>query len=167
MNPLLLFSHGKLGHPQGEKIERLRALSTTLGFESQSLDYTDTHIPDLRAARLLEVCSGLDIAPILVGSSMGAYASLLAAEYLDVKALFLLAPALYLKGYQQQNFKPKSSEIEIVHGWNDETVPFENSIRFAQDSGAVLHLLNSDHGLRDVMDEIEVLFRSFLQRVGN
>ncbi|MBT7783397.1 MAG: alpha/beta hydrolase, partial [Anaerolineae bacterium] len=89
---------------------------------------------------------------------MGGYASLAAAEKTPIKGIFLLAPALYLSGYQVQDFTPKAETITIVHGWNDATAPVENSIQFAKKHRATLHILDSDHRLYSVLRKIEELF---------
>jgi predicted esterase len=98
---------------------------------------------------------------------MGGYASLVVSEQVEIKALFLLAPALYLKGYEKQQFTSKTKNIEIVHGWLDETVPVEHSIKFAKASNATLHIINSDHRLRNAHDVIEQMFGQFLSNVAS
>ena len=47
-----------------------------------------------------------------------------------------------------------SVPFEIVHGWHDDVVPVENSIRFAQSEHANLHILNGNHGLTENLDDI-------------
>jgi predicted amidophosphoribosyltransferase len=50
----------------------------------------------------------------------------------------------------------------IVHGWRDDVVPFEHSVRFAQTYKAALHLLESDHRLHNQLRVIQYLFEYFL-----
>jgi pimeloyl-ACP methyl ester carboxylesterase len=50
----------------------------------------------------------------------------------------------------------------IVHGWHDAVVPVDNSIRWAREHRAALHILDSDHRLEDQIGEICILLRSFL-----
>jgi hypothetical protein len=45
-------------------------------------------------------------------------------------------------------------------------VPVENSIRWAREHQATLHLLNSDHRLEDQIEEICRLLQGFLLRLG-
>jgi len=158
----IYFSHGKLGTPRGEKIMRLSGIAEKKGHLVRTIDYTDIMNPDLRAERLIAILKKDTGDKILAGSSMGGYASLLASETIAVKGLFLLAPALYLDGYKKQAFAPKANHIEIVHGWEDATVPVENSIRFAKKFNATLHILDSDHRLYSALDEIERIFALFL-----
>jgi hypothetical protein len=53
-----------------------------------------------------------------------------------------------------------------VHGWHDVIVPVENSIRWAREHHATLHVLDSDHRLEDQIDAICVLLRTFLAALG-
>jgi hypothetical protein len=52
-----------------------------------------------------------------------------------------------------------------VHGWRDDVVPVEHSIRWAREHGATLHVLESDHRLHDRIREIDYLFEYFLVSV--
>jgi hypothetical protein len=54
----------------------------------------------------------------------------------------------------------------IVHGWRDSIVPVENSIRWAREHRAALHLLDSDHRLEDQIGAICGLLRAFLLELG-
>ncbi|MBT3316069.1 MAG: alpha/beta hydrolase [Anaerolineae bacterium] len=161
----IYFSHGKLSSPTSQKLLRLTKVAERRKHTTHIIDFTDTLNPDLRAERLSAIIKKDTDEKILVGSSMGGYTSLVAAGTLAIKGLFILAPALYLSGYRTQNFSPKAEEITIIHGWNDETVPIENSIRFAKKHCATLHILNSDHRLYSVLGEVEQLFAQFLQNL--
>jgi pimeloyl-ACP methyl ester carboxylesterase len=52
--------------------------------------------------------------------------------------------------------------VSIIHGLRDEVVPFEHSVRFAQEHAANLHLVNSDHRLHDYVPFSKYLFEYFL-----
>ena len=54
----------------------------------------------------------------------------------------------------------------IVHGWRDDIVPVESSIRWAREHHAALHVLNSDHRLEDRIEAICALLRGFLAELG-
>jgi alpha/beta superfamily hydrolase len=101
---------------------------------------------------------------VLVGSSMGGYVSTVATARLKPDGLFLLAPAFYLNGYDNQDSTPRAKRISIVHGWNDSVVPVQNSIKFAQLHQCELHLLDGDHRLNDALQKIEPLFEVFLKQ---
>ena len=159
------FSHGKESGPEGSKIQRLTDIATQAGYSVESIDYTDTFDPDLRVERLLAEIATVDEPLLLVGSSMGGYVSLVAAGKVDVAGVFLMAPALYLEGYQHQSYHPYCQQIEIVHGWEDEVVPFDGSLRFARGTDCSLHLIQGDHRLNSSLDAVAVLFEGFLSRV--
>jgi hypothetical protein len=52
-----------------------------------------------------------------------------------------------------------------VHGWGDDIVPVENSIRFAGQCTATLHVVNGDHRLTENIDDINAYLRLFLDTV--
>jgi predicted esterase YcpF (UPF0227 family) len=157
------FSHGKESGPWGSKIKRLANVAKEQGFSVDSIDYSDTLDPDLRVERLIKILKNTEEDFLLVGSSMGGYVSLVASEQFNVKGVFLLAPALFIKGYKQQNYKySDASNIEIVHGWSDDIIPVENSIKFAKSSDCSLHLISGDHRLNSSLAVVEKLFLQFL-----
>jgi fermentation-respiration switch protein FrsA (DUF1100 family) len=96
---------------------------------------------------------------------MGGYVSLVASSKVPVAGLFLLAPALYLPGYQVQDFGQLQCPIELVHGWSDDIVPPEHSIRFAGETGSTLHLIDDDHRLSSNLDVLGEFFTSFLKKM--
>jgi len=160
----IFFSHGKLGNPKGTKIVEMSNLATALGFSTNIIDYTDTINPDERAIMLEQIIKQEKDDYILVGSSMGAYISLIVTEKVKnkPKGIFMLAPALYLEGYNIQEFAPCIKKVEIIHGWNDKTVPYQNSIKFCSNGNYTLHLVDSDHGLYSELDTVLDIFSRFL-----
>jgi fermentation-respiration switch protein FrsA (DUF1100 family) len=52
--------------------------------------------------------------------------------------------------------------IFMVHGWHDDVVPVENSIRFARECAATLHILDGDHRLTANIDEINRELAAFI-----
>jgi predicted esterase YcpF (UPF0227 family) len=155
------FSHGKESGPWGTKIKRLANIAKDHGCIVDSIDYSDILDPDIRVERLIKILENEKDDIILVGSSMGGYVSLVAAEQINVKGLFLLAPALFMDGYIKQTYR-HNTDIEIVHGWSDNIIPPENSIQFAQNSDCTLHLISGDHRLNSSLDIVERLFSNFL-----
>lgn len=157
------FSHGKESGPWGSKIKRLANIAKEHGYSVDSINYSDTFDPDLRVERLLTVLKNAEEDFVLVGSSMGGYVSLVASEQVNVKGVFLLAPALFIKGYKQQTYNLNhNTNIEIVHGWSDDIIPVENSIQFAKSSDCSLHLISGDHRLNSSLVVVEKLFSQFL-----
>lgn len=164
----IIFSHGRGGKPNGTKIRHLSGIAIDQGHTTESVDYTDTQDPDIRAERLHEVVKKQTIPFCLVGSSMGGYASLLAAESADKSLLcgvFLMAPGLYLPRYQQQTYTTDIAHIEIVHGWDDTVVLHEHSIRYARTANCTLHLLDDDHRFSRDLYYVGRLFKQFLSSV--
>lgn len=160
--PRVVFAHGKESGPWGSKITYLARIAETLGFAVDSPDYQGMEDPHARVDRLLERApTGAPL--VLVGSSMGGYVSAMACEQLAPNALLLMAPALYLDGYPGD---PTAcpADTTVVHGWADDIVPVDSSIRFAQARHAALHMVADDHRLADSLDLIGHLFARQLQR---
>ena len=160
-NMKVIFSHGKESGPWGSKIKRLANIAKAHGCSVDSIDYTDMLDPDLRVERLIKILESTQEDALLVGSSMGGYVSLVASEQLDVKGLFLLAPALYMDGYKKQTYYYHSN-VEIVHGWSDDVIPPENSIQFAKSNDSSLHLISGNHRLNSSLEVVERIFSQFL-----
>ena len=160
----LIFSHGKESGPFGRKLVQLAHIALDKGCYVQSLDYTDLDCPEARAERLLEVLASSAEPHLLVGSSMGAYVSLVASQRVPVAGLFLLAPAVGLPGYAMRaGFQLEAVPTAIVHGWRDEVVPVDEVIGFAQRQRADLHLLDSDHRLNSALPLISRRFDAWLE----
>jgi len=162
----VVFSHGKESGPWGSKITALAAVARAQGAAVESVDYQGIDDPSLRVAKLLEIGARLRGPLVLVGSSMGGHVSAAAAAPLAARAVFLLAPALYMPGFEVHTPRDLACPAAIVHGWNDDIVPVSNSFRWAGEQRAALHVLDSDHRLIDRISTIEVLFREFLTALG-
>jgi pimeloyl-ACP methyl ester carboxylesterase len=162
----VIFAHGKESGPWGSKITAMAAVVRDLGVPLESVDYRGLDDPGERVRKLIAVGSELKEPMVLVGSSMGGHVSAAAAAQLKPRGLFLLAPAFYMAGYEQYTPQEVACPTAIVHGWHDDIVPVENSIRWAREHQAALHLLNSDHRLEDQIDAICQLLRAFLTALG-
>ncbi|MDH3552509.1 MAG: alpha/beta hydrolase, partial [Gammaproteobacteria bacterium] len=121
--------------------------------------------PDERVQKLLQECACIDDTLILVGSSMGGHVATAAAAQLRAAGLFVLAPAYYMPGYEALTPLPPDLPICIVHGWHDDIVPVENSIRFAGSCGATLHIVDGDHRLTSNIDEINYYLKRFIEQL--
>ena len=160
---LVCFAHGKESGPWGTKITHLAEVAKVRGFEVISPDYSGSHDPHERVAQLQK------LAPrarrlVLVGSSMGGYVSAMACATLKPQALFLMAPALYFPGWDEEPSGCPELTV-VVHGWKDEIVPVERALRFAKKRKAALHLLDSGHTLTDQLPLLSLLFDELLQTV--
>ncbi len=142
---LIIFSHGQDGEPWGTKIMAMAEIARGLAYRVESVDYRGMADPARRVDKLLAFCKSQDITPVLVGSSLGGHVATAVSMEAQARGLFLLAPAFYMPGYEQYTPKPAACPITIVHGWRDDVVPIENSIRYAREHGATLHAIESDH----------------------
>ena len=169
----VVFSHGKESGPFGSKIQRLMAVAEEQGLRTASIDYRECSTADERVALLNDYLNRLDVPKeqvVLVGSSMGGYVSMVVANELSVAGLFLMAPAIWMNSedYAIQSYMPKTAHVEIVHGMLDDTVPYENSIRFAKEhDGTILHLVPDDHRLKASHGFLACQFRRFLYYISN
>ena len=100
---------------------------------------------------------------MLVGSSMGGHVATAAADRVGAAGLFVLAPAYFMEGYEGLTPDAPSMPICIVHGWHDDIVPVENSIRYARACSATLHLVDGDHRLTANIEEINNYLGQFLE----
>lgn len=158
----VVFSHGLESGPWGTKISAMAEVAKSEGWNADSVDYRGVSDPRDRVTRLLSFCRDLRGDLVLVGSSLGGYVAASASALLHARGLFLLAPAFYMPGIGELTAKPAPCPKTLVHGWRDEVVPVENSIRFAREHGATLHILESDHQLHSELSLVNYLFEYFL-----
>lgn len=161
-NPRLIWCHGSLSQPWGAKSKELADVAQAMGMAMEAPDFQDLENPDQRVERLVAKLKESDAPTLIAGSSMGGYVASAAARHADVAGLFLLAPAFYFKGYDVHVFSGLPKPISIVHGWEDDVVPVENSIRFAGLHKATLHIVPDGHRLSGSIDTIGTLFAHFL-----
>lgn len=162
--PKIIFSHGKESGPYGIKITAMIEVAKACGYESVSLDYQGMDDPETRVSKLLDYVGDETEEVILVGSSMGAYVSIKGSQQLNAAGLFLLAPAVFMPGYESQNMAIRCKHVMAIHGWDDEIVPVANVIQFAEHVGCDLLLTNDDHVLRNSLPRICTEFTAFLER---
>jgi surfactin synthase thioesterase subunit len=158
----VVFSHGQDSDPWGRKIQVLSTAAKGEGYEVESVDYRGIDSPVDRAQRLADVCKNISGELVLVGSSLGGYVSLANAAALHVRGVFLMAPAIYMPGLPTLRVPITDCHTTIVHGWGDEVVPAQDSIRFATEHKATLHLIDGDHRLHAQIPLIKYLFEYFL-----
>ena len=161
----VIFSHGQESGPWGTKIRAMAELAKSKGCSADSIDYQGIADPNERVDKLIAETSEIDDRLILVGSSMGGHVATAAAERLNAAGLFVLAPAYYMEGFEALTPEPPTMPIAIVHGWHDDIVPVENSIRFARKCAATLHLVDGDHRLTANIDEINDYLDKFIDHV--
>ena len=152
--PAVFFSHGQESGPWGTKIQAMAEAARALGCRAESVDYRGIADPTERVEKLIAECRDVEEPLILVGSSMGGHVATAAAVSLKAIGLFVLAPAYYMEGYEDLTPAAPDIPISIVHGWQDDVVPVDNSIRFARECHATLHIVDAGHRLTEKIDEI-------------
>lgn len=159
---LVRFLHGKESGPWGSKIRHLAGIAEARGWAAESPDFRHTHDPRQRLEETLAQPPGADRL-VLCGSSLGGYVAAMACRELQPHGLFLMAPALYFPGFDEEPAEcPRLTAV--AHGWRDDIVPPERAIRFAEPRRAELHLFDDGHRLIDSLDAIGRLFGDLLDR---
>jgi pimeloyl-ACP methyl ester carboxylesterase len=157
------FAHGQESGPWGTKIRALADIARDRGHPVESLDYRGMADPVARARKLIDWCRAQPAPPILVGSSMGGYVALAAASEAGAAGLFLMAPALYVPGYEAVPLPPAPAcPVTIVHGWRDDVLPWSGSTRYGELAGARVILVPDDHRLVADLPALGRIFRLFL-----
>ena len=96
--PTVILSHGKESSPTGNKIVALAEVAQKHGYKTVIPDYRGMNYPDHRVEVLLEVATELQGSFILVGSSMGAYVSLVASRKIQAIAAILASWIVFCMG---------------------------------------------------------------------
>jgi pimeloyl-ACP methyl ester carboxylesterase len=161
--PAVYFSHGQESGPWGTKIKAMAATVEELGCRVESIDYRGIKDPARRVAKLITEAGRAGEPIVLVGSSMGGHVATAAAPAVRAVGLFLLAPAFYIKEMPGGTPPAPAVPIAIVHGWRDDVVPVENSIRYAQNCRATLHVVDGDHRLTENIEDINVWLRQLVR----
>ena len=63
---------------------------------------------------------------------------------------------------QAQKYDNIKTKIEIIHGWSDDIIPVEHSIKYAEQTQCTLHLIDGDHRLNSSLHQVIELFNVFL-----
>ena len=160
--PTVIFSHGQESGPWGTKIRAMAENVRAMGCEADSIDYQGIADPEERVEKLVAACRSISGPVVLVGSSMGGHVATAAAARVNATGLFVLAPAYYMPGYEAKTPDPPDIPISIVHGWHDDVVPLDSSIRFARQCSATLHIVDGDHRLTGNIGEINYYLARFI-----
>jgi len=162
---MCVFSHGREGGPWNSKSVALSQIALRYGMAVAAVDYRGIEDAQARVDKLVAHCRDWQGPFIFVGASLGGHVATCAANVTLTRGLFLLCPAFYMKGYEHLTPAAPACEIAIVHGWRDEMVPVENSVRYAREHGATLHAVDANHRLSTHLEMIGDYFASFVQRV--
>lgn len=169
MRGQIILSHGSGSGPGASKIGALAERAEAAGWHTQRPDFR-THdeqgyaaavmprVAQLRA--LIDACA---TPPVLVGSSMGAFASALASLDAPVAALFLIATPPLIPGFAQALNVRAGVPTMLVHGWRDELCPVSAVQAFAARRRLPLLLLDDDHRLLASMGAMAAQFDALLE----
>ncbi|MBA2079088.1 alpha/beta fold hydrolase [Rhodanobacter sp. PCA2] len=164
----IILSHGSGSGPEASKISALAARAEAQGWRTQRPDFRAhddggyAHAVAPRVAQLRTAIAACATPPVLVGSSMGAFASALASLAAPVAALFLLATPPAVPGSGQALALRAGVPTLLVHGWRDELCPVDAVQAFAASHRLPLLLLDDDHRLLASMEMIAAQFDTLL-----
>jgi predicted alpha/beta-hydrolase family hydrolase len=170
MRGQIILSHGSDSGPDATKVSVLAALAESLGWRTQRPDYRADdargHAGSVapRIARLRATIEALDVPPLLVGSSMGAFVSGLASLDVPVAGLLLLATPSEIPGYPRAFDLRHGVPTLLIHGWRDEVCPLAGVHAFAAQRRLPMLVLDDDHRLGASMDVIAAQFRHMLDQ---
>jgi predicted alpha/beta-hydrolase family hydrolase len=169
-----LLSHGFESGPDATKVTALAAAAEGLGWSHERPDFTGfdgrreySELGDVRArqAHLLELAR--DAAArgplVLAGSSLGAYISARVSLEVPVAALFLMAPPTRMGPLD--GLDAAAVPTSIIHGWDDELIPAQAVVEWAQARRARLLLVDDSHRLTAHVQASADAFARLLQSI--
>jgi pimeloyl-ACP methyl ester carboxylesterase len=158
----VVFSHGLDGSPFSTKIRALYEIARARVSRLQRSDYRGITDPDERVQMLSDFCRDF-LRPPRAGRFEPRRVRFAGrCAHPACPRGFLMAPALYMPGIPALRRGVPSCPIALVHGWRDEVIPCEQSMRFARENKLSLHLVESDHRLHSAIPFLRYLFQYFL-----
>lgn len=151
-----ILSHGFESGPEATKVTALAEAAERLGWTHERPDYTDLDarhdisplgdVPArLERLRTLARAAAGRGPLVLAGSSLGAYISARISLEVPVCALFLMAPPLTMGPLPALD--AASVPLSVLHGWDDELIPADGVVAWAQARRARLLLVDDTHRL--------------------
>lgn len=169
MSGHVIISHGLESGPGASKATALAEVADALGWSHERPDYRDLDalgpLGDVRAriARLAALAQASPRRPlVLAGSSMGAYVSAHVSREVPVAGLFLMAPPVALE-VEPRYLRAAVVPTRIVHGWEDELIPAQDVVRWAQRRQDHLVMVPDRHRLEAHVRFCAEEFGRFLQ----
>lgn len=169
MSGHVIISHGLESGPGATKATALARVAGELGWSHERPDYRDLDAIGLlgdvpaRIARLAALARAARGRPlVLAGSSMGAYVSAHVSRDVPVAGLFLMAPPVALD-VEPRYLHAAMVPTRIVHGWEDELIPAQDVVRWAQRRQDHLVLVPDSHRLAAHVEFCAEEFGRFLQ----
>lgn len=151
-----ILSHGFESGPEATKVTALAEAAERLGWTHERPDYTDLDarhdisplgdvVARLERLRTLARAAAGRGPLVLAGSSLGAYISARISLEVPVRALFLMAPPLTMGPLPVLDAAPVP--LSVLHGWDDELIPADGVVAWAQARRARLLLVDDTHRL--------------------
>lgn len=151
-----ILSHGFESGPDATKVTALAEGAERLGWSHERPDYTGfdarhevSELGDVpgRLQHLLELArQAAGRGPlVLAGSSLGAWISGRASLEVPVAGLFLMAPPVHMA--PAPPLEAAQVPTSIVHGWDDELIPAQSVVDWAQARRARLLMVDDTHRL--------------------
>lgn len=169
MSGHVIISHGLESGPGATKATALARVAGELGWSHERPDYRDLDaigvLGDVpaRIARLAGLARAATGRPlVLAGSSMGAYVSAHVSRDVPVAGLFLMAPPVALD-IEPRYLRAAMVPTRIVHGWEDELIPAQDVVRWAQRRQDHLVMVPDSHRLAAHVEFCAEEFGRFLQ----
>ncbi|RDZ27832.1 alpha/beta family hydrolase [Lysobacter silvisoli] len=169
-----ILSHGFESGPDATKVAALAQAAQRLGWSHERPDYTDldarrevSELGDVpqRMQRLLALAqAAAQRGPlVLAGSSLGAYISGLVSLQVPVAGLFLMAPPVQMG--PAPRLQAAQVPTAIVHGWDDELIPAQDVVGWAQPRRARLLMVDDGHRLSAHVEASAEAFAELLVRL--
>lgn len=162
----VILSHGLDSGPDASKVSAMAEVAERLGWRVTRPNYRDLDAV-LRlgsvVARIERMKLSLEPGErlVLAGSSLGAFTSGLMSLQISCAGLFLVAPPISISEFERP-LAVADVPLAIVHGWNDELIPANEVIAFAQSRSAWLTLVNDTHRLSEHINLVANQFALFL-----
>ncbi|MBW8823016.1 MAG: hypothetical protein JF567_02075 [Xanthomonadales bacterium] len=166
-----ILSHGFESGPDATKVTALAEAADALGWSHERPDYTDldarrevSELGDV-PARMQRLLSRIDAATagpvVLAGSSLGAWISGFASLQRPVRAPFLMAPPIQMG--PAPRLDAADIPLSILHGWDDELIPADEVVAWAQPRRARLLLVDDTHRLSAHVEASRDAFAALLR----
>lgn len=167
-----ILSHGFESGPDATKVTALAEAAERLGWTHQRPDYTAfdarLHVSELgdvegRQAHLLALAREAVVRGplVLAGSSLGAYISARVSLEVRPAALFLMAPPTLMGTLEGLDAAPVPTSI--IHGWDDELIPAQAVVDWAQARRARVLMVDDTHRLTAHVQASADAFAQLLQ----
>lgn len=170
MSGHIILSHGSDSSPLATKVSALAREAEALGWSTERPDFGDCDARGLagsvqpRVDQLVERMRAAKTPPLLVGSSMGAFASGLASLQAPCAGLFLLALPTEIPDFGEPFDMARDVPSMLIHGYADDVCVPEPTLAFARERGVPCLMVADGHRLAGHLDTVIGQFCLFLKQ---